>query len=71
MILIPAMHRGAVQRGGESSSFTNDEFIGIPLNLHPVLMNSVDPIVRSALFDADTGSFVIPARTAAVFVAAE
>lgn len=55
----------------EAVSYTNDEFIGIPLNLHPVLMHSADPIVRSASFDADTGSFVIPARTAAVFVAAE
>jgi pullulanase len=38
------------------------------LELHPVLKDSTDPLVRSASFDAGTGGFVVPARTTAVFV---
>ncbi len=36
--------------------------------LHPVQQNALDPVVRTAQFDASTGSFSIPSRTAAVFV---
>ncbi len=38
--------------------------------LHEVLAESVDPVVRSAYYDAELQSFEVPARTTAVFVAA-
>jgi pullulanase-type alpha-1,6-glucosidase len=41
---------------------------GLPLALHPVQRASVDPIVKTAAFDTDTGAITVPARTAAVFV---
>jgi hypothetical protein len=34
--------------------------------LHPVLANSVDPVVRTASFAG--GTFTVPPRTVAVFV---
>ncbi len=52
----------------------NDEPLDLPLfanetfNLHPVLANSADPVVRTA--DHGTGGFFVPGRTTAVFVAA-
>jgi hypothetical protein len=43
---------------------------GADLALHPVLAESVDPVVRTATFDSYAGSFTVPARTTAVFVQA-
>jgi pullulanase-type alpha-1,6-glucosidase len=37
--------------------------------LHEVLENSHDPVVRQSLFDHDDKAFFVPARTTAVFVA--
>jgi pullulanase len=51
-------------------SFTDESLAGLGLELHPVLANSADEIVQTSAFDADTGTFTIPARTAAVFVLA-
>jgi pullulanase-type alpha-1,6-glucosidase len=42
---------------------------GRPLVLHPLQAASTDPVVRTARFAKATGSFSVPARTAAVFVA--
>jgi pullulanase/glycogen debranching enzyme len=39
------------------------------LRLHPLQANSADPIVRTARFDRSSGTFTVPGRTAAVFVA--
>jgi pullulanase/glycogen debranching enzyme len=36
--------------------------------LHPVQRDSIDPVVRTASFDSDSGQFYVPARTTAVFV---
>jgi pullulanase len=36
--------------------------------LHPILASSDDPIVRTAAYDRQTGTFRVPARTTAVFV---
>ena len=36
--------------------------------LHPLQVDSEDPVVRGAAFDQDAGSVCVPARTAAVFV---
>jgi len=38
------------------------------LALHPLQAHSADRVVRKAAFKSATGSFVVPARTAAVFV---
>ncbi len=45
------------------------ELARLRLRLHPVQRNSADPVVRTALFDRSSGTFTVPGRTAAVFVA--
>ncbi|MDJ0771144.1 MAG: pullulanase-type alpha-1,6-glucosidase [Ilumatobacter sp.] len=52
----------------EAVSYTDPSFIGAPLELHPVLAGSVDPIVGTSTYDDATGEFTVPARTAVVFV---
>nr|WP_155073247.1 pullulanase-type alpha-1,6-glucosidase [Streptomyces taklimakanensis] len=37
--------------------------------LHPAQASGSDPVVRTATFDADRGTFTVPARTVAVFAA--
>jgi pullulanase/glycogen debranching enzyme len=50
-------------------TLTVPDCAGIPLDLHPVLSCSIaDPIVRNSRYDKETGTFVIPSRTTAVFV---
>jgi pullulanase len=46
------------------------EVAGRALRLHPLQTESADLVVRTAAFDPATGSFTVPDRTAAVFVAA-
>ncbi|KXK61283.1 sulfonate ABC transporter ATP-binding protein [Micromonospora rosaria] len=41
---------------------------GADVSLHPVLRDSADPVLRTASFDRDTGTFTVPARSVAVFV---
>ncbi|GIJ30661.1 1,4-alpha-glucan branching enzyme [Micromonospora qiuiae] len=41
---------------------------GADVALHPVLRSSADPVLRTAAFDSSTGTFVVPARSVAVFV---
>ena len=41
---------------------------GADVALHPVLTNSADPVLRTASFDAASGTFTVPARSVAVFV---
>jgi pullulanase len=53
---------------GKDQQIIEKSLNGIALTLHPAQANSVDPIVRGAKFDALTGTFSVPARTAAVFV---
>ena len=38
-------------------------------SLHPVQAGGGDPVVREAAYDAASGTFTVPARTVAVFVA--
>ena len=40
---------------------------GVPWRLHPVQVDSADPLVSSAYFDPATGVFEVPARTTTVF----
>jgi pullulanase len=42
---------------------------GHRLSLHPVQQGSADPVVRTSTFARGSGTFVVPGRTAAVFVA--
>jgi pullulanase-type alpha-1,6-glucosidase len=45
------------------------ELAGQSLRLHPLQAVSADPVVRRARFERSSGTFVVPGRTAAVFVA--
>ena len=49
-------------------SFSAPGLAGVPLTLHPVLRDSVDPVVRTSAFDSETGTLTVPALTTAVFV---
>jgi pullulanase len=42
------------------------ELAGVPLRLHPSLVTSADPVLRTAT--ADAGTLTVPARSVAVFV---
>ena len=52
----------------EPIDFTVAGLVGADVELHDVLADSVDPVVASSSFDPTSGTFAIPARTAAVFV---
>jgi hypothetical protein len=51
-----------------SVSFARASFRGASLRLHPVQKGSVDPVVRTASFEASNGTFLVQGRTVAVFV---
>ncbi|NDJ84635.1 MAG: pullulanase-type alpha-1,6-glucosidase [Chloroflexi bacterium] len=53
----------------EAVDFTEDTVAGVPMELHPVQVSSSDPVVQTASYDAASGTFSVPARTTAVFVA--
>jgi pullulanase len=57
-----------INANDEPVSFAEAKFTSVPLHLHPVQQASADPVVQSSSFDALTGTFNIPGRTAAVFV---
>ena len=44
-----------------------DALAGTRYALHPVQAAGADPVVRTASYAAATGTFSVPARTAAVF----
>jgi pullulanase len=45
------------------------DYAGIPLELHPILRNSIaDLVVKQSQYNAPTGTFTIPPRTTAVFL---
>jgi pullulanase-type alpha-1,6-glucosidase len=45
------------------------DYAGIPLELHPILRNSIaDLVVKQSQYNALTGTFTIPPRTTAVFL---
>ncbi|MGE5223824.1 MAG: pullulanase-type alpha-1,6-glucosidase, partial [Omnitrophica WOR_2 bacterium] len=50
------------------ATFQHDDFKQVPLKLHPIQARSVDPVVRTSNFNAKTGAFKIPGRSAVVFV---
>jgi pullulanase-type alpha-1,6-glucosidase len=51
----------------EPQIFTIGDIAGQGFDLHPILANSNDIVVRSATYTKATGTFIIPARTTAVF----
>jgi hypothetical protein len=53
----------------QKQTFSDAAFKRQPLILHPVQALSHDPVVRTSRFQAQTGTFTVPARTTAVFVA--
>jgi pullulanase/glycogen debranching enzyme len=52
----------------DAQTFADAAFAGAALTLHPIQQESSDPVVRTASFKSDSGSFTVPGRTAAVFV---
>lgn len=54
--------------GANDITFTVEELAGMGFELHPIQLSSVDTIVQGASFDANTGTFTVPAFTTAVFV---
>ena len=45
------------------------DYVGIPLELHPVLQRSLaDLVVKQTRYESGSGTFIIPPRTTAVFV---
>lgn len=55
----------------EEQAFTEAAVAGLPFELHPVQANSVDALVQGASFDAESGTFVVPQLTTAVFTLAQ
>ncbi|HEX6397750.1 MAG TPA: alpha-1,6-glucosidase domain-containing protein, partial [Steroidobacteraceae bacterium] len=53
----------------EKQAFADAAFKRQALLLHPVQALSHDPVVRTSRFNALTGTFTVPARTTAVFIA--
>jgi hypothetical protein len=51
----------------DARSLTVGDLAGEPLVLHRLQARSDDPVVRTSAFDPGTGTFFVPARTAAVF----
>lgn len=55
----------------EAQNVVQPDWAGQAFELHPVLVNSHDPIVTASVFDSASGTFSVPARTTAVFVLPE
>lgn len=52
----------------EQQIFSVEALAGAPFSLHPVQANSVDPLLQEASYEFESGTFVVPGRTTAVFV---
>jgi pullulanase len=52
----------------QTQTFANPDLASAAFVLHPVLQNSSDPVVKTSTYDAATGTFSVPERTAAIFV---
>ncbi|WP_347332683.1 pullulanase-type alpha-1,6-glucosidase [Marinimicrobium locisalis] len=51
----------------EAQTLAKGEWEGLAFELHPIQQDSADERLQEARFDADTGTFTVPARTTAVF----
>jgi pullulanase len=56
-----------INANDEPQTLAVAELAGQPLTLHPIQVASADDVVRTSSWDAGTGSFTVPGRTAAVF----
>jgi pullulanase len=52
----------------QSQTFTDASLKKQPLILHPIQAISNDPVVRTSKYQYQTGTFIVPARTTAVFI---
>ncbi|MCB0032378.1 MAG: DUF3372 domain-containing protein, partial [Anaerolineales bacterium] len=57
-----------INASDEAQTFSAAELAGFELSMHPVLVNSVDEVVKTATYDPATGTFMVPGRTSVVFV---
>ncbi len=57
-----------INANDETQSITVAGLAGLDLDLHPIQVDSIDEVVRTASFDMNTGTFTVPGRTTAVFV---
>lgn len=57
-----------INANDEAQTFSAAELAGLELYMHPVLVNSVDDVVKTATYDPATGTFKVPGRTSVVFV---
>jgi pullulanase len=55
----------------DAVTFTDEVLAGMGLTLHPVLAARNDGRYADASYDAESGAFTVPARSAAVFMAAD
>jgi len=53
----------------ESQTVRDERWGTLAFELHPILTESADEVVRGSTFDSVEGGFTVPPRTAAVFVA--
>ncbi|BDG05271.1 pullulanase-type alpha-1,6-glucosidase [Anaeromyxobacter oryzae] len=58
-----------VNASPDDQTLAPEGFAGQRFELHPLQQASFDPVVRSASYDCVTGTFTVPARTVAVFMA--
>ncbi len=68
---LDAAHAGIVvifNSTPDSIEYAHADFAGSAYALHPVLAEGVDEAMKAAAFDAETGTFSVPALSAAVFV---
>lgn len=52
----------------QTQTFSTETLTGTGLELHPIQVNSNDPVVQTSTFDSASGTFSVPGRTTAVFV---
>jgi pullulanase len=53
----------------QAQTFTHEDLANLDFQLHPILAESADPVVREAAYDRESGTFSVPGRTAAVYAA--
>lgn len=71
--LDPAHHQIVVlfNASPDPVTFADATLAGLALELHPIQQASADATVKESKYDAATGAFTLPGRTAAVFVVAQ
>jgi pullulanase-type alpha-1,6-glucosidase len=57
-----------INANDEAQDFSDSDFTGKNLILHPLQQVSADPIVQTSTFDSASATFGIPGRTTSVFV---